>query len=404
MVLRTLLFSAAAVGLAASALGQAFPQPGQPRRRIVQLVPVTVKGKVLSVRPGMIAVTTPADELWMVNLSQNTREVRITGKAEPDVLRPGMFVRLTAPVDKRYSRVEGQVRGLTIITPSQQSGRMLGVFFPGQEGGGGAVQPPGGAPQQADPPPVGDSEDANSHVQTFDVRGRLVGIKARRVTLYVPNHYFKPRLTFELAEEPVIDLDVSDYSVVRPGDTLSAMGIEMGDRGIEALELSIELVEPLSTGRKKPTRPATRRPSRTREPPARPGERQAFEVAKEMEQEGAESSEPEDEPAAGRPAERAVQIVELLKLDPEDLEGKTPLTISLNGVAPETFTPSKPLPGKSLRDRFGPPEQTGQMSGTIQAGEGGQPIEVRWELWVFGRAKVIVDENGAARYYSLVPP
>ncbi len=270
MYSRALLAVCMVFSLVVWADGQGFhPRAGR-QPGAARFAPVRVDGAIAQIGPGMIMVTTAANEMWWLKVPANA-VIRVTGTAEPEVLCSGLFVRFTAAVDKRRSKVQGKVEKLTIFTPSREPSRMPGVFYPNQVGAGAGVKQgpemppgfgmppnPGMRPNPAVQPQVPGTQNASargtaaSNVEAFDIRAQVASHKKGKLTLYVPNPFFKPKLKIELSEEPVIEVDVSSYAVAKPGDKISARGLQISQRGVHAREVLIELAEPLDTLRKKP--------------------------------------------------------------------------------------------------------------------------------------------------------
>jgi hypothetical protein len=309
MLSRVALSVSVVLGLVVPASGQGFKPRRAPVAPVpgVQLVPVQLEGTVAGVRLGMIAMTTAAGETWGVRIPPKV-EVRVTGTAEPEVLSPGMYVRFIAPVDKRRSLVQGPVEKLVIFSPSHEVGRMPGVFYPGQEGADDSgLQPDGGTPPKVPeahsgrgrrdrararnprgaPKAAPAARDANADgkaagdVETFDIRGRITNVNGRWLTVYARNTYFKPALKIELAEKPEISLDMNTYTLARPGDKISARGVQIGPQAAQATRVEIQLLEPLGKS-SKPERPTAKRASRR--PPKASGDREPFAVGEELEQ------------------------------------------------------------------------------------------------------------------------
>lgn len=355
----------------------------------------------------MIKLTTVTQDNWLLKVTPRTK-VKLTGTAKPDMLRPGIFVRFTAAVDKRKSKVQEKVSELTIFTPSRQdASRMPGVSYPGQEGGVMPQNVPMPMPQNVPMPPnaakqpKADAKDnPTTNVETFEIRGRVTKYRSGRLTVYAPNRYFKPALTIELDEEPIIKLDLANYSAAKPGDAVTAKGIAIAPKMVEAMELTIELAKPLTRKREKPKRPTTRRPATKRTPgqSKREGDgRPAFGVADQLEK---EKPAGEDKKAATEEA-RMQQIVKLLEDEPERTKGRTELRIRLGEGDVQIFTPSKQIAGQGLRDRFGKPDGVRTVSGSLPVGEGNANKKVKWELWSYGRVKIFVDEAGTVQYFRV---
>lgn len=265
------------LALAAAAEGQ-YRFPGQRGRERIQLEPFAATGTIAGVGRGRIQMVTVTQQKWLVAVSPQA-VVHVTGTAEPDFLRPGMFVRFTAALDKKGKGQE-PVSELTIFTPSAEMG--IGVWPEGMAVGDV------GAEQPAQPPnPFGGAFGVGTPAAPADtgrymVAGRLV--KERNGKLLV--HFGRGSAEIELAENPTIKVDVADYTVAKQGDSISVtkgqmypnqpMILQANPNAVGqamALELEIQLSQPLTGPRKKPLRPETPKPSRP-EPgePKQPGQ------------------------------------------------------------------------------------------------------------------------------------
>jgi hypothetical protein len=427
MFFRAALAGSIVLGLAVSTYGQGV-NPRAAAVPQIQLVPIQLTGTVAGVKPGMIAVTTPVGETWALSIPPKT-EVRLTGTAEPDVLSPGMYVRFIAPVDKQRSLVQGKVAKLVIFSPSEETGRMPGVFYSGQEGDEAAAQPnpgmppnlpegrnaglrPGprrgrdpGVPAKAAPPDRNaDAKDkAAANVETFDIRGRITAVKGRWLTVSARNTFFKPVLKIELADKPEISLDMNTYSLAKSGDKISARGVQVGAQAVQAMQMAIELGEPLGAAGRKPGRSLGKRSSR---PSSKAGEdREPFEVAQEAEQgklDEKKETAAQKEPGKPEPRdERGKQIVQYLQAKPEEIQGKPGVKLDLRDGDSATFMPCKQVSGKEVLGRFGLPDQVQKIKGSLPLGEGGKQKEVQWQLWIYGPVMFFVDEADTTRYLTV---
>jgi len=260
-----------AVCCAVSLLVLAWAGPGRaqwPGRPPVQPVRVEVAGTIEAMVPGYLKVKTAADQSWTLQIVPKAKTL-VTGKATADFLRTGHFVSFAAEVDKRRSKVEEKVGKLTIFTPSQE--RAMGAFPGGLGGAAGGLGPNpfGPAPGMQQPPAGG--PNAGPPVETFEIVGRIASMKKGKITVFVPNPYFKPALQIELAEEPEILLDLAGptlYTLAKQGDKIEARGIQVGQTAAQVNELTIELAEPLGMPQKKrPVRPPKVSPPKSPDEP-----------------------------------------------------------------------------------------------------------------------------------------
>jgi hypothetical protein len=417
MFFRAALAASAVLGLAVSTQGQGRNPRAAAMPPMIQLMPIQLEGTVAGVRPGMIGVTTAAGETWALKIPPKA-EVRVTGTAELSVLRPGMYVRFLAAVDKRRSLAQGKVEKLTVFSPSQELGRMPGVFYAGQEGDEAAMQPgpgvrpnppqgrnPGGRPNRPKGRDGRVPPKAAPAGRDADARGKTAAnvVKGRWLTVYARNTFFKPTLRIELADKPVVNLDVNTYTLAKSGDKISARGVQIAPQVIQAMQVAIELAEPLGEPGKTAGRTIGKRPPRG--PRKGSDDRQPFEVAEEIEKD--KPDQPKETPPQQKPEKplpqdkRSKELVQFLQAKPEDVKGKPGVTLNLAEGDPIQFAPCKQLPGKEVLGRFGLPDQVQKIKGSLPLGEGGQEKEIQWQLWIYGPVMFFVDEAGTTRYLTV---
>lgn len=377
--------------------------------------PITVTGTVQQVAPGGVSVLSPANETWLVQIMPDA-QVEVTGTAEPELLRAGLFVRLMAMVDKR-GRVSEPVRQLTLIDVADSPGRRLGAFRPGQDeppAPGAEAGVPVPTPDLGDPPPGADQV-------MLDIRGRIDNYRPGHLTLSVPGAPFKSPLRLELADPVLVALDVSNYSLAQPGDSITAKGVQVAADRARANEVTIVLSAPVTDPKKRPERPEpARRPART---PAEQEERKPFEVAQEMpEMEGAQDSKseppaavaadqdvaepapPEEQPAktppgpAGISQQKVDELVAMLTPEPDSDLGAD-IRVGLGDAPPVTFTRCKPgVTRVDLRREFGQPDRLFDLRGKLPIGRGGALEPIEWEMWQYGEMRLFLDKTGMVWY------
>ncbi|GAB6164828.1 hypothetical protein JCM19992_08280 [Thermostilla marina] len=261
---------------------QRRPQQNQLPSLPANLPRVEASGTVMGVTGGMIQLQTPAGQMWRLAPARECK-ITVTGKAKPDVLRPGQFVAFVADVDTRTGMVPEKVTQLKIFTVSQQM--QLGVFPEGQAplGDGNGEAGPGvggrmpglggvgGAPTGRPLPGRAPAAPVEP-IQRFEVRGRLTGVsRTGEFTLAAPNAYIRGPIRFSVAEEADVELEISGPSaagLIHKGDAVTATGVQVGPNMAQVRELNVELAEPLSAA--KPERPgATATGTTRRETPRR---------------------------------------------------------------------------------------------------------------------------------------
>jgi hypothetical protein len=259
---------AAVLALAGAAAAQ-VPGPSV----VIQYVPKDVEGTVAGMRPGAMLVSTGQNDAWTFQLPGDMT-VRIVGKAEADQIRAGQYIRFQATVDKKQSKVVDKVSRVTLFTPGKDDLRTPGVFLPGQCLDAADLKfkekelPDGLSADPAklfnsitQPEEKSKSESKNgseSNEQLFDIHAQITAVKGSTLTINAPNSRFKSTLRMELADNPAIDLDLTDFSLVKPGDKVIGRGIQLGPRLLQCTDMVIRLAEPLGNPKKKPAKPAAK--------------------------------------------------------------------------------------------------------------------------------------------------
>ena len=266
MLSRILLTWCAAVALATSAGAQAF-RPREGRQPATD--PFAAEGTVHGVMPGQIQMMTATNQPWIVFLDPMSK-VHVRGTAEPDFLKRGMFIRFSAQLDKR-GKSQSPIAELTVFTPSAETpvgiwpagaapvmgaegaNQFGATFGPGVNAGPGAAKAPA--------------------TSFYTVGGQITGERKGKLTVNAGRGIVQ----IELTESPVINVDFADYTVVRKGDKISVRGrMFRGRQGFaQAQELTIEVAQPLTDPRRKPTKPKAipPRPPQQPEKPAPPPEK-----------------------------------------------------------------------------------------------------------------------------------
>lgn len=280
------------------AWGQFNPMQGPMRRPqegprgpapMAQAQRIEASGIVEAVSPQGIRILSPTGQPWDLIPARECK-LTLTGKAMPDVLRPGLLVLFTAEVEKRTGAVAEPVAALIICSADQQ--HLPGVFpegtRPGEQGEGGANAGegmPGGLPGGGFGGPLGGEHPTNPRgraprqprgvpdsppSERFEICGRITNIaKTGKITVAAPNPYIRVPITFELAENPDISLELSGREaapLIRTGAKVEGRGTQIGPAAAQISELKVELAEPLTLVEPKKT-PAGRESPATREHP-----------------------------------------------------------------------------------------------------------------------------------------
>ena len=341
----------------------------------------TVEGVVA---PGVLKILTSTNQTWFFKLSRET-EIHVTGTAEVDYLRPGLFIEFTADLDRR-GRSPNKLSELAIFTPTMQ--KFPGIFPAGGFGG------PDAAPAQ--PAPAA-KRDPNA-TTPYKVLGRITSLKNKALTVNAGRGVVR----VELADEVKIAVDVADLSVVQKGDKIKADGTSARQGFAQARTISIELSAPLAAPKKKVPRKAGERPEKPekpakerRKPGRRPGKKPKTDEPEEP------AAEEEAEPKQEAKTDRAEQIVQRLRLEPAEAQGKKPIKLAFQAGQPEVFNPSKPEPVKNIEELLGKPEKSMTRRRTMTPPGGGEPKQVTLTLLVCQGVKVVVDEQGVVQFYRV---
>lgn len=204
---------------------------GQDEPRYVQL-----DGTVTALKPGpdnsgVFEIKASDKKTYFVKVEPKKTKIKVAGTALPNFLKPGLFVRFTAFLTR--NAVKEPVSSMQLFIPEE--GYQTGVF--------------------KDNP-----EDKKSDSL---VAAQIKSIKnGKLMMLSVGNQQIK----VTLADECEIEVEVSDFTLARPGDKIEVKGrvVEEPDQ-VAANDVDITLVEPLSAPeddkKKKPARAAKKKPA-----------------------------------------------------------------------------------------------------------------------------------------------
>ncbi|MEN6450279.1 MAG: hypothetical protein ABFC96_07295 [Thermoguttaceae bacterium] len=368
-----------------------------------------VRGKIALIAPGKITLTTPEGMESTLTIGPKTR-VRVVGMADADTLLPGVYVRFLGTVDKKQLKVQEKIAALTIFTPGETPDRTPGATEPDPRTPAPGVIPPheqlggplfitgAGKTQQA-APVSGDLPRANLEANKtkkgnvlFEIHGRIVGNQGGKLVIDVPTRLFRNRIRVELAKDPKVAIDLTEYSQAKMGDAIEALGDQVGNdiSSINAIEIRIDLAEPLIG-------PKNRR-TLARRPPERP-DKQADSPIKSV----TETTKPAPVNKSAGNSERVQQIMDFLEVPPAEMVGRHPIRFNCKDGTVYEFKPSRPEEAKNIVGKFGQPERITPQHITARSGNGDERIYV-WQLWQYANLMVYIDEAFEARYYSLAIP
>jgi hypothetical protein len=257
MLMRIVVAAWLLLGCLSPAQAQGFrpPNAGKP-----QLEAFEGEGLIETAAPGKILIVTNANQRCMVLLTPQTK-VEYAGTATTDVLRPGMAVRFTAPMDKQ-GVVKEKVAQLTVFTPSQES--PLGFWSAAEgapaAGGAAAAGDPFGFGKQAEKPagktaekPAAKTPAKPAEAGNYLIAGRITSYHAGKLQLTTGNAAVKA----DVAADAQVELKLADGSFARKGDRITVSGQTIPKSSlVQATSVKIAAAEPLGGGKVKPTKPA----------------------------------------------------------------------------------------------------------------------------------------------------
>jgi len=342
------------IGVRAGGRNRQPPQQQQAQQQFRNLPVLETTGIVDAVVPGYIRILSGQNQLLVLQVL-GTAKCQLTGKAKPEALGPGYYVRFLAAVNKR-GMVEDKITKLTVFTPTtfRQPGAepdsgMGTTFGPrpgadkkkGEEKAKPAFGAGAAAAAEAGKAAAGAHKAAGAvgagakgaGAEVYDVRGVITGVPNGKVKLHVPNTYFRSSLTVEIAEDADIDVELDDpmaYTLARKGDKIEVKGRLAlgGDRGF-AEELDIILGEPLGSSqdaKKAHAKGAKSKRGDAEEPPAaKAGEGKAekkdadpFQKGKKTEAKKSAKSDDAEEAADAPEAKPKKKAAKRKKATPDD--------------------------------------------------------------------------------------
>lgn len=200
---------------------------------------ISASGTIKAIAPGALHVMSTEGDQWQVAIDPKA-EVVVTGSATPSFLRAGMLVKFSGKFNKRAESVE-PLPSLTVFTPRQPTRRQ------GEEPSADVSDLAKGLFKFDEPAA---EEEKKKAPESFDVSsgGAIVSARGGKVAVRSPQGTFK----ITLADDAMVDLDVSDYRLARPGDKVEIEGwTYQGDvTKVVANRIAIRLAEPLGEKKK----------------------------------------------------------------------------------------------------------------------------------------------------------
>jgi hypothetical protein len=203
--------------------------------REVERENVRLTGTLRAMRPGVMQVVTEDGETWLVKIEANEEAVAYNGRALPDWLRPGMWIRFRTNLSQRL-QADAPVSELTVFTPRE--GLQLGVV-PELALGQGLFSEP--KPEE---------KPDKDKLTPCMVAGRVAGIKKNKLMVAAGN----ASVTVDVTDDVRITVEVADLRLAQLGDKVEINGWRypaLPGRAV-ANRVTISGEQPLTTVRVKP--------------------------------------------------------------------------------------------------------------------------------------------------------
>ncbi|MEN6450278.1 MAG: hypothetical protein ABFC96_07290 [Thermoguttaceae bacterium] len=246
MVGRVLLAAGLIVGLAGTLSAQMYRGPMQGRQpgMGMQGRQIDLQGTVEGAGRGTIIVLDDRNQRWQVSVPA-AATVHVTGAIPASMLRSGLVVEFQTEIDNR-GVAKAKVDELTVTTVRRD--KLPGLYPAGDGGGFGgqaAAQPGpnnGGAAnagpnaKRAKKPATAAAKNAVA-AGTYRVLGSLIVGRNGALSL----HAGRTLVQFELADDPKIGIDASDFTFVRRGNKISVKGMANRMGVAMAQEVKVDL-------------------------------------------------------------------------------------------------------------------------------------------------------------------
>jgi hypothetical protein len=192
--------------------------------------PLDFKGTIDAIQMAAMSITSDASVKMVVQPAPNCK-IEVKGSAEAGFLSPGMYVSLSAEIDKKKGSTTEKVAKLTLFMPSPD--KMPGVNSPGG-GEGGKGGPP---------------------VERLDVAGQITSIKNGTLSLSFPANEYLKKLSFDLADSAEVTVDIvavgpAAMMYVQQGAAIEAKGKQINNNPQMPMgvltEMKVKLAAPLA--------------------------------------------------------------------------------------------------------------------------------------------------------------
>jgi hypothetical protein len=226
----------------------------------------------------------------------------------------------------------------------------------------------------------------------------------------IRNKYLKHNIVVDLSPDVKISLDLGDLSVVPRGENLIALGYFAKAGFMTATtSINVELSKPLGSGRKHhyvARQPADKDHSvktggkaDAKQTDANQGKTKDSKTKDGDELPGV--AQDANKPADGGQADDAPSEAEIAKfLAPDDGQAQQAMRVSVGEGAEETYKSCKHVATKDFVLKFGSPKKDAVAINMTPPGE---QKPVQWELWTYGKIKILVDDHSDMVFMAGAP-
>ncbi len=206
------------------------PNGGRPAPN--QQTPFEGSGVVEGAGPLGLAVNANGAS-WKVKPDKNCK-IEVTGTADPDFLKPGLWVKFNADFDKK-NKATAPVNELEIV--DQHTAMVTEKGKSGLNGADAAAEK------------KGKGAAASTTAVSNTVLGHITAIKNNEMTLETGSGVMKA----DLGTNPSIKVNVSEFTWAQPGDTVDVKGWYVQLGAAVAQDIKVTLKNPLGDNSKKKT-------------------------------------------------------------------------------------------------------------------------------------------------------
>jgi hypothetical protein len=168
---------------------------------------------------------------WKVKPDKNCK-IEVTGTADPDFLKPGLWVKFTGDINK--GKVSAPVNELEIVD------QRTAMVNEKEKSRSAQTSTDAGAKK-------GKGAATGTAANSGPILGKITAYKSNELTLETGSGTVKA----DLGPNPSIKVNVSDFSWAQPGDTVDVKGWYMQPGAAMAQDIKVTIKDPLGDNSKK---------------------------------------------------------------------------------------------------------------------------------------------------------